>query len=115
MFELPKVLGNFEGEDVVIGIGRFGPYVKFGEQYVSIPKGEDPLSIEMERAQELIQEKQQADAPIAQYEGKPVTKGKGRFGPFIKWNDVFINVPRRYNFDALSMNDINELIETNSE
>ena len=45
------------------------------------------------------------------YEGKPVTKGKGRFGPFIKWEGMFINVPRRYDFDALKQADINELIE----
>ncbi|MDB5021193.1 MAG: topoisomerase, partial [Pedobacter sp.] len=51
-----------------------------------------------------------ADAPVAMYENLPVTKGKGRFGPFIKWNDLFINVPRAYNFENLSDNDINELI-----
>ena len=45
------------------------------------------------------------------YDGKPVTKGKGSFGPYIKWNDMFINVPRRYNFDNLSQADINELVE----
>jgi DNA topoisomerase-1 len=45
------------------------------------------------------------------YEGMPVTKGKGRFGPFIKWNDLYINVPRAYNFDALTQKDIDELIE----
>jgi DNA topoisomerase-1 len=66
----------------------------------------------MERAQELINEKMKADAPIAEFDGKPVTKGKGRFGPFIKWNDLFINVPKRYNFEGLSMDDIKELIET---
>ena len=65
----------------------------------------------MDRAIELINEKQTADAPIATYEGKPVTKGKGRFGPFIKWNDLFINVPRAYNFDNLTQKDVEELIE----
>ena len=65
----------------------------------------------MENAIEYINEKQAADAPIAQYENQPVTKGKGRFGPFIKWNDLFINVPRAYNFDGLSQRDIDELIE----
>jgi DNA topoisomerase-1 len=45
----------------------------------------------------------------------PVTKGKGRFGPFIKWNDIFINVPKKYNFDALSQNDIQELINSKLE
>lgn len=65
----------------------------------------------MDRAIELIKEKQLADAPIAQYDGKPVTKGKGRFGPYIKWNDMFINVPKRYDFDNLSKADIDELVE----
>ena len=67
--------------------------------------------MDLERAIELIKEKQKADAPIAMYDGKPVTKGKGRFGPYIKWNDMFINVPRRYNHDNLSQADINELVE----
>ena len=50
------------------------------------------------------------DAPIAMYDDKPVTKGKGRFGPFIKWNDLFINIPRAYNFDLLTQKDCEELI-----
>ena len=65
----------------------------------------------MERAIELIKEKQKADAPIASYEGKEVTKGKGRFGPFIKWDGMFINVNKKYDFDNLSNDDIVELIE----
>lgn len=59
--------------------------------------------------------KRLADAPVASYEGKPVTKGSGRFGPFIKWNDLYINVPRRYNFNSLTQDDINELIRTKLE
>src|SRR5690606_37798920 len=54
--------------------------------------------------------KLKAEAPIATYQDKPVTKGKGRFGPYLKWNEMFINVPRRYDFDNLSTEDINELI-----
>ncbi len=111
LFQLPKTLGEYEGLEVSVNIGRFGPYVKFGEQFISIPKGEEPLDVDFARATELIKEKQIADAPIALYDNKPVTKGKGRFGPYIKWNDMFINVPRRYNFDALSKSDIDELIE----
>ena len=60
---------------------------------------------------ELIKEKEEADAPVAKYKGKPVTKGKGRFGPFIKYEGLFINVPRAYNFDNLSQSDIEELID----
>lgn len=111
LFQLPRTLGEYDGQEVAVNIGRFGPYVKLGEQFISIPRGEDPLEVTLDRAIALINEKQKADAPISTYENKPVTKGKGRFGPFIKWNDMFINVPRRYNFDALSASDIKELIE----
>lgn len=65
----------------------------------------------MERAQELIDEKVKADAPIAVYQGMDVQKGVGRFGPFLKWNGIFINVNKKYNFDNLSQSDIAELIE----
>ena len=68
-----------------------------------------------ERAEEIIREKQKADAPIALYKGEPVTKGVGRFGPFIKYQSLFINVPKKYDFDNLSPSDINELIEAKLE
>lgn len=115
LFRLPFDLNDFEGQNVSVGVGRFGPYVKWGETFISIPKGEDPLSVDQTRAEEIINEKKKADAPIASYKGEPVTKGAGRFGPFIKYKDIFINVPKRYNFDNLSQNDINELIEAKLE
>ncbi len=111
LFKLPLTLGEYEGKEVSVNAGRFGPYVKWGEDFISIPKNEDPLTIDLERAIELIGMKQTAEAPIALFEGKPVTKGKGRFGPFIKWNDLFINVPRSYNFEDLTERDCRELIE----
>ena len=112
LFKLPRIIGEHDGLELSVNVGRFGPYIKLGEQFISIPRGEDLYEMELERAIQLINEKEKADAPIAEYEGKPVTKGKGRFGPFIKWNDLFINVPKRYNFDNLSNNDIKELIDT---
>ncbi|HEY0670418.1 MAG TPA: topoisomerase C-terminal repeat-containing protein, partial [Sphingobacteriaceae bacterium] len=115
LFKLPLHLGNYEDKEVSVGVGRFGPYVKWGESFVSLPKGEDPLSVTMERAIEIINEKVNADAPVAFYQDLPVSKGKGRFGPFIKWKDLFINVPRAYNFDSLSQADINELISKKIE
>jgi DNA topoisomerase-1 len=111
LFKLPLTLGEYEKKEVYVNTGRFGPYIKWGEDFISIPKDEDPLEIDMERAIQLIQSKQKADAPIAMYDDKPVTKGKGRFGPFIKWNTMFINVPKRYNFDELKQSEIEELIE----
>lgn len=110
LFKLPLALGTYEGLDVSVNIGRFGPYVKFGEQFVSLPKGEEPLEVSLERAIEVIKGKQVEDAAIAHYDGKPVTKGKGRFGPFIKWNDMFINIPRAYNFDTITEKECEELI-----
>ena len=110
-FKLPKTLGDYEGEEVVVANGRFGPYVRFGKAFVSLSKDENPMSVDMDRAIELIEEKRKADAPIAQYEELPVQKGVGRFGPFIKWNSMFINVNRKYDFDNLSFADIKTLIE----
>lgn len=115
LFSLPRTLGEYEGQEVAVNVGRFGPYIRLGEQFISIPKGEDLHEMELDRAIELINEKQLADAPVAYYNELPVTKGKGRFGPFIKWNDMFINIPRAYNFDTLSQQDINELIEKKME
>jgi DNA topoisomerase-1 len=111
LFALPKVLGVHDGEEVEVSNGRFGPYVRFGKTFISLPKGEDPLDVTLERAKELIGEKQQADAPIGEYEGLPVQKGVGRFGPFIKWNGTFINVNKKYNFDNLTQADLVALIE----
>jgi DNA topoisomerase-1 len=111
LFKFPKTLGNFEGEEIVVSQGRFGPYVKFEDSFISIPKDEDLSSVNLKRAIELIKEKREADAPIATYENMPVQKGVGRFGPFIKWNGMFINVNKKYDFDNLSHADISQLIE----
>ena len=111
LFKLPKVLGRFEEQEVEVANGRFGPYVRWGKQFISLPTGMDPLEVDMAVAGQLIQAKQQADAPIYEYENLPVQKGKGRFGPFIKWNEMFINVSKKYDFDNLSDADIVALIE----
>lgn len=115
LFKLPLQLGEHEGMEVAVNIGRFGPYVKWGEQFISIPKGEEPTDVDLKRAVEIITAKQVEDAPIGFYNEIPITKGKGRFGPFIKWNNLFINIPRAYNFDLLTQQDCNELIEKKIE
>lgn len=114
-FKLPFQLEDYKEKEVSVGVGRFGPYVKWGDAFISVPKNEDPLSIDLDRAIEIINEKITADAPVAHYQNLPVTKGTGRFGPFIKWNDLFINVPKAYNFDHLSQKDIEELISKKIE
>jgi len=111
LFKLPKELGEYKGVTVVTNNGRYGPYVRYGNKFVSLAKNEDPLDVDLERAIELIKAKEKADAPIYEYEDKPVQKGVGRFGPYIKWNDMFINVGKKYDFDNLTEENIIELIE----
>ncbi|MGB0880758.1 MAG: type I DNA topoisomerase, partial [Polaribacter sp.] len=115
LFLLPKTLGTYKGEEVIVSNGRFGPYIRFGKLFVSLAKGENPMEVDLPRAEELIIAKQKADAPIYHYEELPVQKGVGRFGPFIKWNSMFINVNKKYDFDNLSDDDIIELIETKKQ
>ena len=111
LFELPRTLGEFQGETLEANNGRYGPYIKFGKKFVSIPAGKSPTSISLEDAIVIIEDKIKADAPIHVYENMDVQKGKGRFGPYIKWNNIFINVNKRYDWDNLSIDDIEELIE----
>ena len=111
LFKLPATIGEYEGLPVQANNGRYGPYVLHNKVFVSLPKGTDPLTVTLEQAIECIEQKRKDDAPIATYEGQGVTKGKGRFGPFIKWNGWFINVSKQYDFDDLSAKDIEELIE----
>ena len=111
LFQLPKNLGSYEDEEISVNNGRFGPYIKFGKTFVSLPKGENPMEVDRDRAIVLIEEKKKADAPIFVYNELPVTKGVGRFGPYIKWSGMFINVNKKYDFYNLSAEDLTTLIE----
>jgi len=115
LFKFPKKIGEYEGNEVIVAQGRFGPYVKYDTMFVSIPKDEDMASVDLNRAIDLIKQKQEADAPIAEFENLPVQKGVGRFGPFIKWNGMFINVNKKYDFDNLTHENIVELIENKKQ
>ena len=111
LFEMPKTLGSFEEEEIVVNNGRFGPYIKHNSIFISLPKGMLPTEVDIDTAVHLIKEKQIADAPIYVFKDLPVTKGVGRFGPFLKWSGMFINVNKKYDFDNLSDTDIVTLIE----
>jgi DNA topoisomerase-1 len=108
---LPISLGDYEAQEVTVNNGRFGPYIKFGEMFVSLPKGVNPMEVDQELAIELIEEKKKADAPIYTYKELPITKGTGRCGPFIKWSGMLINVNKKYDFDNLSNSDIETLVD----
>ncbi|MEL6389465.1 MAG: type I DNA topoisomerase [Bacteroidota bacterium] len=115
LFELPKILGQWEEKDVEIGAGRYGPYAKYDGKFVSLPRGMDPLEVDFDTAIELIKAKLKEDEPIGTYEGLPITKGKGRFGPFVKWNDLFVNIPKRFDPDTITMDEIHGLIKIKAE
>lgn len=89
LFKLPRTVGEFEGEEVVASVGRFGPYLRFKGKFVSIKKddGDDPLTIEIDRASELIlaHRKAEAEKTINRFEGEPLVQVlNGRYGPFIQ-------------------------------
>ena len=111
LFELPVFVGEYENEKIEANIGRYGPYIRFAKKFISIPDGFNPFTITLEKSIELIDLKREADKPIANYKTFDVSKGRGRFGPFIKWNNTFINVNKNYDFDKLNEKDCIELIE----
>ena len=110
LFSFPKEIWDYEEKPLIIGQGRFGPYVKWGEAFISIPRSEDPHAVDLNRAIELIEEKKKADAPIGTYNGEWYTKGKGRFGPFLKWKDLYINVPKSIDFENITEEEAQKLI-----
>ena len=111
LFEMPKTIGTYQEEEVIINNGRFGPYIKHKGIFVSLPKGIIASEVNLDTAIDLIEKKLKADAPIYTFNELPVTKGIGRFGPFLKWSGLFINVNKKYDFDNLKDSDIVDLIE----
>ncbi|MFN0213567.1 MAG: type I DNA topoisomerase [Saprospiraceae bacterium] len=114
-FQLPRALGEYNGETLEVNTGRYGPYVKYGSTFISLPRGEDPFETNYDRAVELVKARLEADRPLGHYQKLPITKGKGRFGPFIRWADLFVNVPAKVNFDVLTEAQAIELIEQKVE
>ncbi|MBT8189648.1 MAG: type I DNA topoisomerase [Bacteroidia bacterium] len=115
LFKLPITLGDYDGLEVIVNAGRFGPYVKHNEKFISLGRSADPMTVTMEQAIELIEAKKKEDAPIGTYKGHEITKGKGRFGPFLKWNELFINIPKRIDPETIKMEEAFELIEAKIE
>ncbi|MCP4439303.1 MAG: type I DNA topoisomerase [Aureispira sp.] len=117
LFQFPKSLGEFEGKDIALGEGRYGPYIKYDGAYISIPKDVDPFSIGAEKAIALIKAKQKADAPIGYYDEKPITKGAGRFGPFVKWEKLYVSITKKsgYQLDTITEAQAIELIKAKQE
>ena len=111
LFELPVYVGDFENERVEANIGRYGPYIRYNKVFIPIPEGFNPFTITIEKSIDLIKAKIEAQKPILVYKSYDVTKGKGRFGPYLKWNNTFINVNKNYDFENLTEENCVKLIE----
>ena len=97
LFKLPRTLGLFEEQPVVVNTGKYGPYVNHGKLFASIPKDEDPLSLTIERAIELIMERRKADAEkfIKCFdEDKDLQVLNGRFGPYLSYKKKNVKLPK---------------------
>ena len=116
LFKLPRELGEFEGTKVSVGTGRFGPYVQHNRKYVSIPKGEDPMTITLNRAIELIQEKRETEQKrhlksFAEDEKLELLNGK--YGPYIAYDGKNYRLPKNKmeNVEALTYEECMTIIK----
>ncbi len=115
LFTLPRTVAEFEGKEVVIGIGRFGPYARHDGKFVSLGKTDDPYTIELDRAVSLIRDKREKDAkakePIRTYpEDDGLQVLNGRYGPYIAWQGKNYRIPKGYMPAELTLEQCREII-----
>ena len=114
LFKLPKALGEYNGDAVSVGIGKFGPYVRYGKSYVSIPKDRDPLDVNLDEAIALIQAKAEAEEKsllkvFTEEQGLEVRDG--RFGPYIKYQNANYKLPKGIDIASLTYEDAKKIID----
>ena len=105
LFKLPRQVGDYEGSPVTIGAGRFGPYILHDKKYVSLPRTEDPLTVTLETAVSLIEQKRQADREkhIKQFDEDPnLELMKGRYGPYIAYDGKNYHIDKKLQEQALA-------------
>ena len=118
LFSLPRTLGEFEGETITIGAGRFGPYIKFGSAYVTLPKTHDPMTVTLEEATGLILEKRKAEAEriIKTFDNEPALQVlNGRFGPYIAYDGSNYKLPKGVTPADLSLEECMEIVNKQKE
>lgn len=116
LFKLPRTLGEWEGTEVTVGAGRFGPYVRYNDKFVSIPKDEDPIEITLERCVELLKEKQKKDADraprlVGQLDGKEIYAAVGRYGPYLKYDGKNVTLAKGTDVAALTEAEAIDLLQ----
>ncbi|HRO40264.1 MAG TPA: type I DNA topoisomerase [Flavobacteriales bacterium] len=113
LFKLPRTLGKSGEDEVVVNVGRFGPYVKLGSTFASLTPDDDPLEIDLRRALELVELKKAASATreLGAYKGEQILQGRGRFGPFVKFGKTYANIPKGEEPSTVTLERAVELIE----
>jgi DNA topoisomerase-1 len=114
LFKLPRNLGTHEGEEVTVGVGRFGPFVKLGSTYASLKTEDDPYTIELPRAVQLVAEKLEAAANrlIKKFDGSPIEIVNGRYGPYITDGEKNGKIPKDVEPASLSLADCEAIMAT---
>lgn len=117
LFKLPRTLGKQGEDEIIVGVGRFGPYVKFGSVFASLTPDDDPITIELPRALELIDLKKAASKTreLGEYEGSMLEVGRGRFGPFVRQGKVYANIPKGEDPETVTLDRGVELIKAKLE
>ena len=116
LFKLPRTVGEWECSEVTVGAGRFGPYVRYNDKFVSIPKDEDPIEITLERCVELLKEKQKKDADraprlVGQLDGKEIYAAVGRYGPYLKYDGKNVTLAKGTDVAALTEAEAIDLLQ----
>src|SRR5690554_6897345 len=114
LFELPRNIGEFREKEVVVGVGRFGPYIRHNNKFVSLPKDVDPLEIQLDEAVELIKEKEKKDKEkiIKVFEEElDMQVLNGRYGPYIKHQKSNYKIPKNTDPKELTLEDCKKIIE----
>ncbi len=108
LFALPRTLGELEGEELTVGLGKYGPYVRYGKSFASLPKGDDPYTIGYDRAVEIVRAHKAAAAaantPLRTYAEEPDLLVKnGRYGPYIAYKGKNYRIPKGETHEALTL------------
>jgi DNA topoisomerase-1 len=114
LLSLPRTLGELDGKEVIVNIGKFGPYVRFDGKFISLGKKDDPYTVTYERACELIEENRsetsKANTPIQTFEGEDIVVKNGRYGAYIASGGKNYKIPRGKNAETLSLEECKAII-----
>ena len=126
LFELPRTVGQFEGHDVIVSIGKFGPYVRLDNKFYSLSKNDDPYEVDIDRCIEIIKNKRVAEAEkerlralyphaIGEHEGETVSSNIGRYGPYLTYRNENFRLPKNANPLEMTIEEAVEIIEKAGE